>query len=78
MRLFYTPVWQTNVADHDLYKYRELGSLTQRVMALANEVAPHFSRKASFDDGILSANVNRRGDFNAMHTHPDTILSGCV
>ena len=115
MRLFYTPVWQTNVADNeaewstlraamleriasliaeqkgvqrtnfggwqsddDLYKYREFSWLTQRVMALANEVAPDFSPKASFDDGILWANVNRRGDFNAMHTHPDAILSGSV
>lgn len=115
MRLFYTPVWQTNIAeneadwptlraamlacianlvseqkgvqrtnfggwqsDDDLYKYREFGWLTQRIMALANDVAPHFSSKANFDDGILWANVNRRGDFNAMHTHPDAILSGCI
>ncbi len=115
MRLFYTPVWQTNVADNeaewtalraamlerisalesaghgvqrtnfggwqsddDLYKHREFGWLTQRIMALANQVAPQFSAKASFDDGILWANVNRRGDFNAMHTHPDAILSGCI
>ena len=115
MRLFYTPVWQTNVVDNeaewpilraamlariasliaeqkgvqrtnfggwqsddDLYKYREFSWLTQRVMALANEVAADFSPKASFDDGILWANVNRRGDFNAMHTHPDAILSGSV
>ncbi|MBK6656870.1 MAG: 2OG-Fe(II) oxygenase family protein [Proteobacteria bacterium] len=115
MRLFYTPVWQTNVAedqadwstlraamleriralestgqgvqrtnfggwqsDDDLYKHREFNRLTQRIMALANQVAPQFSAKASFDDGILWANVNRRGDFNAMHTHPDAILSGCI
>ena len=115
MRLFYTPVWQTNVAEHapewptlraamleriralesegqgvqrtnfggwqsddDLYKHREFNWLTQRIMALANEVAPQFSAKATFDDGILWANVNRRGDFNAMHTHPDAILSGCI
>ncbi len=115
MRLFYTPVWQTNVADDeadwstlraamlerirelesagqgvqrtnfggwqsddDLYKHREFNWLTQRIMALANQVAPQFSAKASFDDGILWANVNRRGDFNAMHTHPDAILSGCI
>lgn len=115
MRLFYTPVWQTNVADNeadwaslraamleriralesagqgvqrtnfggwqsddDLYKHQEFGWLTRRIMALANQVAPQFSAKASFDDGILWANVNRRGDFNAMHTHPDAILSGCI
>ena len=41
-------------------------------------IDPQFSAKASFDDGILWANVNRRGDFNAMHTHPDAILSGCI
>ncbi|CAN0371049.1 unnamed protein product [Phaeothamnion confervicola] len=115
MRLFYTPVWQSNVAhdeaqwpdlraamlariaslmaeqkgvertnfggwqsDDDLYKYREFAWLIQRIMALGNELAPEFSPKAVFDDGILWANVNRRGDFNAMHTHPDAILSGAV
>lgn len=115
MRLFYTPVWQTNVAenepdwsslraamleriralesagqgvqrtnfggwqsDDDLYRHAEFNWLTRRIMALANEVAREFSAKATFDDGILWANVNRRGDFNAMHTHPDAILSGCI
>ena len=113
--LFYTPLWQTNVAageaewpaqrsamlariatlvaekkgvertnfggwqsDDDLYKHKEFGWLTQRIMALANEVATNFSATARFDDGLLWANVNRRGDFNAMHTHPDAILSGTV
>ena len=115
MRLFYTPLWQDNIAhdeadwpklrssmlarintleaekrgvertnfggwqsDDDLYKHPEFVWLSQRIMALANQVAPHFSAKACFDDGILWANVNRHGDFNAMHTHPDAILSGSV
>lgn len=114
-RLFYTPLWQSNIAadeahwshqrramlariatlvgekkgvartnfggwqsDDDLYKHEEFGWLTQRIMALANQVATNFSAKARFDDGILWANVNRRGDFNAMHTHPDAVLSGSV
>lgn len=67
--------WQS---DDDLYKHQEFAWLTQRIMVLANEVAANFSLKARFDDGLLWANVNRRGDFNAMHTHPDAVLSGSV
>lgn len=114
-RLFYTPLWQANVADgeadwprlrlamleriaslraadqgvtrtnfggwqsdDDLYKHREFSWLIQRIMALANQVAPEFSAKGSFDDGLLWANVNGRGNFNAVHTHPDAVLSGSV
>ena len=67
--------WQS---DDDLYRHAEFGWLVGRIMALANEVAPAFSPRGVFDDGILWANVNRRGHFNAMHTHPDAVLSGCV
>jgi uncharacterized protein (TIGR02466 family) len=67
--------WQS---DDDLYRHKEFDWLTQRIMALANEVAASFSLKARFDDGLLWANVNRCGDFNAMHTHPDAVLSGSV
>jgi uncharacterized protein (TIGR02466 family) len=67
--------WQS--AD-DLYKHREFGWLIGRIMTLANEVAPAFSSSRQFDDGILWANINRRGDFNALHTHPDAVLSGAV
>jgi len=115
MRLFYTPVWRSNLADSeptwpelraimldrifalegsdegvtksnfggwqsgdDVYRYPEFGWLISRVMALANEVAPAFSSTHRFSDGILWANVNRRGSFNAIHTHPDAILSGAA
>jgi uncharacterized protein (TIGR02466 family) len=47
-------------------------------MALGTEIAPAFSAKRRFDDGILWANINRKGDFNAVHTHPDAVLSGVV
>ena len=67
--------WQSG---DDLYKYREFAWLIGRIMALANEVAPAFSSTRKFDDGLLWANVNGRGDFNAVHTHPDAILSGVV
>lgn len=114
-RLFYTPLWQTDLAqpeDHwterrelmlsriaqlardgqgvqktnfggwqspdDLYTHPEFQWLIGRIMALGNEVAPAFSAKRHFDDGIMWANINRRGDFNAMHTHPDAVLSGVV
>jgi uncharacterized protein (TIGR02466 family) len=114
-RLFYTPLWQTDIADpdehwpqrrelmltriaqlaaegsgvqktnfggwqspDDLYRYPEFQWLIGRIMAKANEVAPAFSAKRRFDDGIMWANINRRGDFNAMHTHPDAVLSGVV
>jgi uncharacterized protein (TIGR02466 family) len=65
--------WQS--AD-TIYEHPEFRWLIARVMALANEVAPQFSAQRKFDDGIMWANVNRRGDFNALHTHPDAILSG--
>jgi uncharacterized protein (TIGR02466 family) len=67
--------WQS---PDDLYRYPEFQWLIGRVMALGNEIAPAFSAKQRFDDGILWANVNRRGDFNAVHTHPDAVLSGVV
>ena len=55
--------WQS---PDDLYRYPEFQWLIGRVMALGNEIAPAFSAKQRFDDGILWANVNRRGDFNAV------------
>ena len=98
MRLFYTPLWQDNIArgeadwpllrsamlariatlvaekkgvdrtnfggwqsDDDLYKHPEFGWLTQRIMALANQVAPRYSAKACFDDG----NVEQRQLYRA-------------
>ena len=114
-RLFYTPLWQTDIADpndhwaerrelmlqrifaleaegkgvlktnfggwqspDDLYRYPEFQWLIGRIMALGNEVAPAFSARKRFDDGILWANINRKGHFNAVHTHPDAVLSGVV
>ena len=67
--------WQSS---DDLYKHREFSWLIARVMALANEVASNFSAGRRFDDGLLWANVNRRSNFNAVHTHPDAILSGVI
>lgn len=67
--------WQSN---DDLYRYAEFGWLIGRLMALANELAPQFSTTRKFDDGLLWANINRPGDFNAVHTHPDAILSGVL
>lgn len=114
-RLFYTPLWQTSLADEtrewpqlrqimldkiyalmaadkgvektnfggwqsedNIYQYPEFSWLIGRVMALANTVAPQFAAGRQFDDGLLWANVNRKGDFNALHTHPDSVLSGVV
>ena len=67
--------WQS--AD-DLYKHREFGWVIGRIMALANELATNFSSTRTFDDGLLWANVNGRGHFNALHTHPDAVLSGVI
>ncbi len=114
-RLFYTPLWQADLAadtpdwptlrqimvdkiyallaaergvektnfggwqsEDDLYRHAEFRWLIGRIMALANTLAPQFAQGRQFDDGLLWANVNRKGDFNALHTHPDTVLSGVV
>ena len=67
--------WQSH---DDLYKHPEFSWLIERVLVLANEAAPAFSVTRRFDDGILWANVNRKGHFNAVHTHPDAVLSGVI
>ena len=114
-KLFYTPLWQTNLSDlHDdwptqrlsmlekifalaeqdkgvlktnfggwqsdehCYRYPEFRWLITQVMTLGNTVVDNISQEKSFDDGLLWANINRNGDFNAPHTHPDAILSGAV
>lgn len=114
-KLFYTPLWQTNLAelsgewpeqrqlllekifalsqndrgvlktnfggwqsDEHFYRHPECGWLINQVMTLGNSVVDNISREKSFDDGLLWANINRSGDFNAPHTHPEAILSGAV
>ena len=67
--------WQSG---DDLYKHREFAWLIERIMATANEVAPQFSAQRRFDDGVMWANVNRQYNFNAQHTHPESVLSGVI
>lgn len=67
--------WQS---EDDLYRHTEFSWLIGQIMSLSNQFAPAFSPKKRFDDGILWANVNRRGDFNSIHTHPDAVLSGVI
>jgi uncharacterized protein (TIGR02466 family) len=65
--------WQS---DDELYVHAEFGWLIDHIMRLSNQIAPNFSPALRFNTGHLWANVNRRGHFNAMHTHPNSILSG--
>ncbi len=67
--------WQS---DDDLYKYGEFGWLLDTIIKLGNELAPEFGTKKEFNDGHLWANINVKGGFNIVHTHPDAILSGAV
>ena len=50
----------------------------ENIIALGNTLAPEFCTNKQFNDGHLWANVNGEGNFNAMHTHPESILSGTV
>jgi uncharacterized protein (TIGR02466 family) len=67
--------WQS---DDDLFKFEQFRWLLDSIIALGNTLAPEFCTDKKFNDGHLWANVNGPGDFNAMHTHPESILSGAV
>ncbi|MCZ6664864.1 MAG: TIGR02466 family protein [Gammaproteobacteria bacterium] len=67
--------WQS---DEDLFKFDEFEWLLDNIIALGNTLAPEFCTDKQFNDGHLWANVNGKGNFNAMHTHPEAILSGTV
>ena len=114
-KLFYSPLWQTNLSDlsddwstqrqlllekifalaendggvlktnfggwqsdEHFYRHPECRWLINQVMTLGNTIVDNISQEKSFDDGLLWANINRTGDFNAPHTHPEAILSGAV
>lgn len=67
--------WQS---DDDLFKFDEFEWLLENIITLGNTLAPEFCTNKQFNDGHLWANVNGKGNFNAMHTHPESILSGTV
>jgi uncharacterized protein (TIGR02466 family) len=67
--------WQS---ENDIYQYREMSWLLEQIMLLSNQVAPTFSPSFRFNNGTMWANINRRGHFNAVHTHPGALLSGVV
>ena len=67
--------WQSH---DELYVHDEFGWLIDQIMRLSNEVAPEYDSALVFNNGHLWANVNRAGNFNAMHTHPNSLLSGVV
>lgn len=114
-RLFYSPLWETDLATtttewpqrraqmlarvmaleaagagvektnfggwqstDDIYVHDEFAWLIEQIMRHSNAVAPAFSPTLTFNTGHLWANINRRGHFNAVHTHPNSILSGVV
>ena len=67
--------WQST---DDIYVHDEFAWLIEQIMRHSNAVAPAFSPTLTFNTGHLWANINRRGHFNAVHTHPNSILSGVV
>jgi len=67
--------WQSS---DDIYVHAEFGWILNQVMRLSNSVAPRFSPELQFNNGHIWANINRRADFNAVHTHPISLLSGVV
>ena len=112
-KLFYTPLWQDDLAatttdwsehcghmlakvyelerssksvektnfggwqsEDDIYVHEEFTWLLNHIMRLSNQVAPEYSPELKFNNGHIWANINRKGDFNAVHTHPNSLLSG--
>lgn len=67
--------WQSTDA---LFEHPEFAWLLNNLIAMANEIVPKFGTDKTINDGHLWANLNRKGDFNAMHNHPDSFLSGAV
>jgi uncharacterized protein (TIGR02466 family) len=67
--------WQS---DDEIYVHAEFGWMLNHIMRLSNSVAPAYSPGLNFNNGHIWANVNRKGDFNAVHTHPNSLMSGVV
>ena len=67
--------WQST---DDLFKHSEFSWLLNNLIEVANEIVPAFGTTRGINDGHLWANLNRKGDFNAMHNHPDSFLSGAA
>ncbi|MEQ8660212.1 MAG: TIGR02466 family protein [Gammaproteobacteria bacterium] len=67
--------WQS---DDQIYRFPEFGWLLGHIMRLSNDIAPAYAPGLRFNNGQIWANINRRGAFNAPHTHPNSLLSGVV
>jgi uncharacterized protein (TIGR02466 family) len=67
--------WQS---EDNIYVHSEFGWILDHIMRLSNDIAPQFSPSLKFNNGHIWANINRRGNFNAVHTHPNSLLSGVL
>ncbi|MBX9607112.1 MAG: 2OG-Fe(II) oxygenase family protein [Gammaproteobacteria bacterium] len=67
--------WQS---EDDLYRHREFEWLIERILERANEIAPSYTPEGRFDGGVMWANVNGRFNFNSVHLHADSLLSGVI
>ena len=67
--------WQSG---DDIYVHAEFHWVLNHIMRLSNEIAPEYSPGLQFNNGHIWANINRKSDFNAVHTHPNCLLSGVI
>jgi uncharacterized protein (TIGR02466 family) len=67
--------WQS---DDQIFRHPEFDWLLAHILGLANAIAPAYAPGLRFNNGQIWANINRRGAFNAPHTHPNSLLSGVV
>lgn len=65
--------WQS---DSNIYRHAEFQWLLNHIMRLSKTIAPELSPELELNGGTMWANINRRGNFNSVHTHPDSMLSG--
>lgn len=65
--------WQS---DDEIYVHPEFGWLMEHILRLSNQVAAEYAPEFKFNNGHIWANINRRNNFNAVHTHPNSLLSG--
>ena len=69
---------QGNIFDWDAAPVREIETRVMRaLLALGGALMPGEAQKLSYDYHLFGwANVNRHGDYNRVHNHPNWVWSG--